>query len=774
MRFHELARQLGVNPIELKNRLVEAGVAVPATAGRAVSEGLILRARQLFGKEAVAVEEKPRVKREVPAAEVVEVAPLPAEAPPDVVAAAVIEKEPVLVEQHPSEPVPIEVRPITAPSRAKPAPQRISIPLPALPTAPVEERPEERRRRVAFSIQPGVATRRPPSRRPARRAARRPPKRVVKEEQAPAPPPSEPVVIQGSTNVRDLAARMGTDSAKVLGALLKMGVPADINRVLDAETCERLAQELGRTVQFAQPEGGEAPSAPEEGSLQPRPPVVTVLGHVDHGKTTLLDAVRQTNVTEQETGGITQHIGASQVEVGGRKITFLDTPGHEAFTAMRARGAKVTDVAVLVVAADDGVMPQTVEAINHARAAGVPIVVALNKIDLPQAVPDRVMQQLSELGLTPEEWGGDTVVVQISAKQRQGLDHLLDMLLLVADLQGLRADLRAPASGAIVEAKLDRLRGPVATVLVQRGTLRPGDPVVAGLASGRVRTMTNQLGQQLEEGPPSTPVEITGLEAVPQAGDLLEVVYDEKLAGKVAEAREARLRETETRAAPRVTLQQMSEQIRAGELKDLKLILKADAQGSVEAISKALTEQKHPEVQTKILHAGVGDVSESDVMLASASGAIIFAFQVRADANVRRIAEEQGVEIRRHDIIYDVIDDVRSCILGLLEPVYEELILGRAEVRALFKITKVGTIAGCYVTQGTVQRGERARVLRDGEIVFDGAVDSLRHLKDDVRSAATGQECGIGVEGFEEFQVGDIIETYRLVEKRRTQWEEAQ
>jgi translation initiation factor IF-2 len=770
MRFHELARQLGVNPDELKSRLVEAGMSVPAAATRPVSEDVILRARQLFGREAVAVEEKPRVKREVPAAQVVEVAPLPAEAPAEVVTAAVIEKEPVLVEQYPSEPVPIEVRPITAPSRAKPAPQRISIPLPALPTAPVEERPEERRRRVAFSIQPGVATRRPPGR-PARRSARRPPKRVVKEEQARVLPPSEPVVIQGSTSVRELAGRMGTDSAKVLGALLRMGVPADINRVLDAETCERLAQGLGRTVQVAQPEGGEAPSIPEEESLQPRPPVVTILGHVDHGKTTLLDAVRQTHVTEQEAGGITQHIGAYQVELGGRKITFLDTPGHEAFTAMRARGAKVTDVAVLVVAAEDGVMPQTVEAIDHARAAGVPIVVALNKIDLPQAAPDRVMQQLSELGLTPEEWGGDAVVVQISAKQRQGLEHLLDMLLLVADLQGLRADARGPASGAIVEAKLDRLRGPVATVLVQRGTLRPGDPVVAGLASGRVRTMTNQLGQQLEEAPPSTPVEITGLEAVPQAGDLLEVVSDEKSAGKVAEAREARLRETEPRAAPRVTLQQMSEQIRAGELKELKLILKADAQGSVEAIGKALTEQKHPEVQTKILHAGAGDVSESDVMLASASGAIIFAFQVRADANVRRIAEEQGVEIRRHDVIYDVIEDVRSCIMGLLEPVYEELILGRAEVRALFKITKVGTIAGCYVTQGTVQRGERARVLRDGEIVFDGAVDSLKHLKDDVRSAATGQECGIGVEGFDEFQVGDIIETYRLVEKRRTQWE---
>jgi translation initiation factor IF-2 len=552
-----------------------------------------------------------------------------------------------------------------------------------------------------------------------------------------------------------------------------MGVPADINRILDAGTCERLGRELGRTVQVAEPGLEEAPSAPQPERLRPRSPVVTILGHVDHGKTTLLDAVRQTNVTEQEAGGITQHIGAYQAEVGGRKITFLDTPGHEAFTAMRARGAKVTDVAVLVVAADDGVMPQTVEAIDHARAAGVPIVIAVNKIDLPQASPDRVMQQLNDLGLTSEEWGGDTVFALISAKERQGLEHLLDMILLVADMQELKADPDGSASGTIIEAKLDRQRGPVASVLIQRGTLRSGDPVVAGLASGRVRTITNERGQRLEEAPPSTPVEITGLEALPQAGDLLEVVSDEKSAGKVAEAREARLREMEPKAAPRLTLQQISEQIRAGELKELRLVLKADMQGSVEAISKALMEQKHPEVQTRILHAAAGDVSESDVMLASASGAIIFAFQVRAEANVRRIAEEQGVEIRRHDIIYDVIDDVRSCILGLLEPIYEELVLGRSEVRAIFNISKVGPIAGCYVAQGTVQRGEKARVLRDGEVVFDGAVDSLKHLKDDVRSVSAGQECGIGTEGFSDFQVGDIIETYRLVEKRRTQWEEA-
>jgi len=492
----------------------------------------------------------------------------------------------------------------------------------------------------------------------------------------------------------------------------------------------------------------------------PRPPVVTIMGHVDHGKTSLLDAIRQTDVAAREFGGITQHIGASTMDAGGKRIVFIDTPGHEAFTTLRARGAQVTDIAVLVVAADDGVMPQTVEAINHAKAAGVPIIAAINKVDLPQANPDRVKQQLSDLGLVPEDWGGDTVTVPVSARTRQGIKELLELILLVSDLQELRANPARAARGTILEAKLDRGRGPVATVLVQEGTLRVGDAVVAGSTHGRVRAMTSDRGERLSEAPPATPVEVVGLNDVPTAGDLLEVVRDDKLAKAVAEERRER-----QRAAEAAALHPGGEEAPAAEgPRELRVILKADAHGSVEALTSALQRLATSEVGVRVLHAAVGNVTESDVMLAAASRAVIIAFNIRPEPQVRKLAEQERVDILSYRIIYEAIDDVTKRVRGLTAPKHREVSLGQAEVRKTFTISKVGTVAGCMVTAGVITRAATIRVIRDGVVVHEGKIASLRRFKDDAREVTAGFECGIALERFADIKVGDILEAFEMQE----------
>ncbi|PZN12048.1 MAG: translation initiation factor IF-2, partial [Bacillota bacterium] len=504
--------------------------------------------------------------------------------------------------------------------------------------------------------------------------------------------------------------------------------------------------------------------------LQPRPPVVTVMGHVDHGKTSLLDRIRQTRVTAQEAGGITQHIGASVVEVGDKRIVFLDTPGHEAFTALRARGAQVTDIAVLVVAADDGVMPQTVEAINHARAAGVPIVVAITKVDKPEANPDRVRQQLTEYNLVPEEWGGDTVMVEVSSVTGQGIDELLEMILLVAELQELKANPNRPARGTVIEAKLDRGRGPVATVLVQTGTLRVGDAFVCGTTYGRVRALFDDRGRSIKEAGPSTPVEVLGASEVPDAGDRLEVVADEREARAIAERRqEERRRDEQSRAARGLTLEQFAQQARgeAGE-RELRLVVKADVQGSLDALVPALERLSNEEVYVRILHAGLGAISEWDVMLAAASRAIVVGFNVRPDTNARQTAEKENVEIRTYRVIYELLDDVKAALQGLLKPVIREVVIGQAEVRATFRVPGVGTVAGCYVTEGKVARNARVRVVRDGTVVYEGRIASLKRFKDDVREVNQGYECGVGIERFNDVKEGDVLEVFQEQEVART------
>ena len=501
--------------------------------------------------------------------------------------------------------------------------------------------------------------------------------------------------------------------------------------------------------------------------LKERPPVVTIMGHVDHGKTTLLDTIRHTNVTAAEAGGITQHIGAYQVEASGKKITFLDTPGHAAFTTMRARGAQVTDITVLVVAADDGVMPQTIEAINHAKAADVPIIVAVNKIDKPEANPDRVKQQLTEHGLVPEEWGGETIYVPVSALKGEGIDELLEMILLVAEVQELKANPDKRARGVVIEAELDKNRGPVATVLVQNGTLRVGDALVAGNYFGKVRAMINDRGRRVKEATPSTPVEILGLSDVPNAGDPFMVFEDEKQAREIADIRAERQRQKELKVQTRITLDDLYKQIQEGDVKELNIIIKADVQGSAEALRGGLEKIDVEGVKVKIIHSGVGAITESDIILASASNAIVIGFNVRPEPNARAMAEQEKVDLRLHRVIYDVIEEIESAMKGMLDPEYEEKVVGTAEVRQTFKVSKVGTIAGCYVTNGKVVRDGKARLIRDGVVIHEGEVDTLRRFKDDVREVAQGYECGMTLKNFNDIKEGDIIEIYVVEEVER-------
>ncbi len=573
--------------------------------------------------------------------------------------------------------------------------------------------------------------------------------------------------------VKELADSLSISPSEVISALIRSGVMATINQTIDYDTAEIVATDMGYQTRLVVPQTDEERLISEfeanagGGNPQPRAPVVTVMGHVDHGKTRLLDAIRQTNVVEGEAGGITQHIGAYQVEVQGRKITFLDTPGHEAFSAMRARGAQVTDIVVLVVAADDGVMPQTLEALAHARAADVPIVVAINKIDREGANPDRVKQQLSEHGLIPDDWGGDTPFIEVSALQRIGINDLLSIILLVADIRELRADSARKAEGVIIEARLDPNQGPNATVLVQNGTLKLRDFVLVGATVGRIRAMFDDKAQKLRKAEPSQPVRIHGLEAVPEAGDKLLVIEDEKLAREVA-AQRARTAQMATMAASRpTTLDELFKGAGADRTKELNVVLKADVQGSIGAIEHALGQLAEENVKVTVVYAAAGPVSESDVRLAAASNAIIIAFNVRPDPAARRIAEAESVDIRYYNIIYNLLDDVRAALAGMLEPEYQEVVDGYGEVRAVFRLPNREQAAGLYVTDGKAVRNSRVRVLRNGAVIHDGEVSSLRRFKDDVREVQSGYECGLGVAHFHDFEEGDNVEFYHQEQVRR-------
>ncbi len=598
----------------------------------------------------------------------------------------------------------------------------------------------------------------------------RPSAEEAKAEPAVAKIGRKKIKIDEAITVANLAKQMGQKAGEVIKKLLLLGLPASINQALDFDTAALVASEFDFEVEkvgFEEEEVLQTQQDREE-DLVPRPPVITVMGHVDHGKTSLLDAIRKTNVISGEAGGITQHIGAYDVKLENGHVVFLDTPGHEAFTAMRARGAKVTDIVILLVAADDGVMQQTIEAINHAKAAEVPIIVAINKIDKPNANVEKTKRQLAEQGLIPSEWGGDTTMVEISAKKQIGIDELLEMVLLQAELLELKANPNKPARGRVIESKLDKGRGPVATILIQEGTLKAGDIYVCGVNSGRVRNMFNDRGKRLMSAGPSMPVEVLGFSGVPNAGDQFIVLTDEKQAKLVAEHRSLKLREKELTRTSKVTLESLFDQIREGEIKELNVILKTDVHGSQEAISDSLLKLSTPEVKVNIIHNATGAITETDIMLAAASNAIVIGFNVRGDSKVLELAEQENVDVRYYDIIYQLLSDIRDAMVGMLEPVFQENVLGRAEVRQTFQVPKIGMIAGSYVLDGKVERGAKVRVLRDQVVVYDGKIGSLRRFKEDAKEVKAGFECGIGIENFNDIKVNDILEVYELKEVKPT------
>ncbi len=603
---------------------------------------------------------------------------------------------------------------------------------------------------------------------------RRKGKNSKQEAVKPAPVVIEHAVITSETiTVKELSEKIGKPAAEIIKKLFLVGIMATINQDIDFDTCELIATDYGITLEQQLAKSYEdvlADNAQEEDredQLQPRPPVVTIMGHVDHGKTSLLDAFRHSNVTAGEAGGITQHIGAYTVMCKGRQITFIDTPGHEAFTSMRARGAQVTDIVILVVAADDGIMPQTIEAINHAKAANVPIVVAVNKIDKPGADPDKVTQQLTEYGLVSEDWGGDTIVVPVSAKKNINLDTLLEMVLLQADVLELRANPNRLAKGTVIEAKLDKARGPLATVLVQNGTLKKGDTIIAGTAYGRIRAMIDDKGRTVNTAGPSTPVEILGFNEVPEAGDVMNVADADKLTRQVAEERKDKIKAAQIKAMQKVSLDELFNQMAEGDLKELNIIVKADVQGSAEAVKQSLEKLSNDEVRVRCIHNAVGAITESDIMFASASNAIVIGFNVRPDAAARATAEKEKVDVRTYRVIYNAIEDVEAAMKGMFKPVFKEVEMGRVSVRNTFKISGVGTIAGAYVQDGKVTRSAQVRVVRDGVVVYDGKISSLKRFKDDVREVASGYECGISFENFNDVHEGDVIEAYTMEQVER-------
>jgi translation initiation factor IF-2 len=696
-----------------------------------------------------------------PAPPVVPAAPAPPVAPPPAPPRPVVPPSPAPSVRPAAAAPPTEVKPAPAPPAS---PRRMPTPPPPRTVVPPAAPP-----RPAVPPRPAA----PPI--PARPAAAAPP---APPKPAPAPAPVAPpepqeikrelIKLPESVTVGELAAAMRRKTTEVIKALLDLGVMATVNEVLDPTAAKLVADKFHFDVEVRSLEGDvieEEESDPAQ--LRPRPPVVTVMGHVDHGKTSLLDAIRTTKVAEREFGGITQHIGAYQVDTSHGKVTFLDTPGHEAFTAMRARGAQATDMVILVVAADDGVMPQTVEAINHARAANVPILVAVNKIDKPGSDPDRVKRELSNHGLVPEDWGGQTIFIHTSAKRGDGIPQLLEMTALQAEILELRANPARAGRGVIVEGRLDRGRGPVATALIQSGTLKEGDAVVVGSHSGRVRAMFNDRGKKVSSAGPSAPVEILGLSGVPQAGDTMLVVSDERKARQIATVRSERDR-LKGKSAARVTLEDLHKQIAAGEVKELRLVIKADMQGSVEALTESLERLSTDEVKLKVIHSSVGTVTESDVMLASASNAIVLGFNVKADPKAATQAQANGVDMRSYNVIYDAINDVKAALSGMLAPEIREVVLGRAQVRQLFPISKVGTIYGSAVTEGKMVRGAKARIKRGETVLGESTVSSLKRFKDDVREVLQGLECGIGIEGIKGVQPNDVIEAFTTEEVART------
>ncbi|RCW55699.1 translation initiation factor IF-2 [Halanaerobium sp. ST460_2HS_T2] len=597
---------------------------------------------------------------------------------------------------------------------------------------------------------------------------------VETETEIEAEADEDAVEIETPITVKEFAEEVGEAPNNLIVELMNMGVMANVNQSLDEDTLELLAEELGIKIKLKSEEEEKASLrvGPEiedkEEDLVVRPPIVTVMGHVDHGKTTLLDVIRESRVAGSEAGGITQHIGAYQAEVDNKKITFIDTPGHEAFTAMRARGAQITDIAILVVAADDGIMPQTEEAINHAKAAGIPIIVAINKIDKANAQPERVKQELTEYGLVPEDWGGNTICVNVSALQKQNIGELLEMIILVSEMEELKANPNRLAEGIVIEAELDKGRGPVATVLVKNGTLKVGDPILAGLTSGRVRAMFNEYGDSLDEAGPSAAVEVLGFNEVPAAGDFVQVLEDERQARDVASDRQAEKRQAELRSDAKVSLDDLYKQIQEGEVKELNIIIKADVQGSIEALKASLLRLGTEEVTVNVIHTGVGGVNETDVNLASASNAIIIGFNVRPDNNALRAAEKEKVDIRTYRVIYKALEDIKDAMAGLLDPELREEVTGRAEVRDTFKVPDVGIIAGAYITDGHVNRNYDARLIRDGVVIHEGTISSLKRFENDVREVKSGYECGIGIENYNDIKVGDIIEFYTYKEIKRS------
>ena len=583
------------------------------------------------------------------------------------------------------------------------------------------------------------------------------------------------ITVDGTLTVQQLAEALGKPATEVIMKLMKMGTMASLNQEVNFEIASHLASDYGFTLVA----GGNDEDAEEEiealmqieedreEDLKPRPPVVTVMGHVDHGKTSLLDAIRSTHVTNSEAGGITQHIGASEVSINGQKIVFLDTPGHEAFTAMRARGAQVTDIAILVVAADDGIMPQTIEAINHAKAAEVPLIVAINKIDKPSANPDKVKQELSEQGLLVEDWGGDVIAVPVSARQKTGIDTLLEMILLVAEMEELKANPDKRAVGTVVEAELDKGRGPVATVLVQGGTLKVGDPIVCGVACGKVRAMINSKGKRVKTAGPSTAVEILGLSEVPQGGDQFVAVPSDKVARNIAEKRQQIAREEMLKSNQRMSLDQFFDQMNEGQVKDLNVIIKADVQGSVQAVKQSLEKLSNDEVGVRVIHGGVGAINESDVTLAAASNAIIIGFNVRPVPSAESLAEKESVDVRSYTIIYKAIEDIQAAMSGMLDPEYRDEDTGKAEIREVYKISGVGTVSGCYVTSGKIFRNGKVRIVRDGIIIHEGEILALKRFKDDVKEVNSGYECGMSFVNYNDIKAGDIVEAYITKEVER-------
>ncbi len=591
-------------------------------------------------------------------------------------------------------------------------------------------------------------------------------KKKAEEEEVQKPVQKKPLKISEVITVGELAKRMGVKLSLVIKTLLDLGVMATINHLLDTDTAAIVASEFGYEVEKVSIDSedliAEEHEAKGEENTVTRPPVVTIMGHVDHGKTSLLDAIRKTNVVATEAGGITQHIGAYQVEVGRGTITFLDTPGHEAFTAMRARGAKATDIVVLVVAADEGPMPQTIEALNHAKAANVPIVVAINKIDKPGANPERVKNQLAERGLIPEEWGGTTIYAEVSAKKGIGIQELLDLILIQAEVLELKTNPNKLAKGVVVESKLDKGRGPVATVLVQEGTLKIGDPFVVGTLYGKVRSLINDKGKRIDKAGPSVPVEVLGLPNVPEAGETFIVISDERKARQIASLREQKQKEKEQARKAKLSLEDIYDRIQQGEIQELKIILKADVQGSCEAIVDSISKISAANVKVNVIHSGVGSISESDVMLAEASNAIIIGFNVKVDAKAQQLAEKNKIDIKLYNIIYELIDNIKFAMEGLLKPVEKEVLVGKAEVRQTFYVAKVGTIAGCFVTEGKIVRNNKVRVVRDNNVIFDGKISSLKRFKDDVREVLQGFECGLSLEGHNDIKVGDMLEFYEI------------